>query len=154
MSTGHRVCRTSELPVGSSMVVEVGDRSVGVFHLPDGYHALLNRCPHRGAPLCRGKVTGLVTADRPQEFNLEREGEIVRCPWHGWEFDITTGRSVFNPHRVRTRTYPVTTEPDVPAGTGILADGVESFATTVEDDWVVVHLTRTVPTTSSPVPVS
>jgi|GEM_PF-224996 len=152
MSGGHRVFRASEVPLGSSRIVDIDGRSIGVFHLPTGFYALLNRCPHRGAPLCLGDVTGLVTAERPQEFGLERKGEIVRCPWHGWEFDITTGRSVFNPHKVRTRTYPVTTEPasaEVPenaGATGINAEGVESFPTTVEDDWVVVHLGRTAPT--------
>lgn len=145
MNGGHRVCRTSELPVGASRIVEIDGRSIGVFHLPTGFYALLNRCPHRGAPLCEGRVTGLVTAPRPQEWELEREGEIVRCPWHGWEFDIATGRSVFNPHRVRTRTYPVTTEPGESGGEGIDAEGVASFVTTVQDDWVIVHLNRAAP---------
>ena len=45
---------------------------------------------------------------RQKRLQLTREGEIVRCPWHGWEFDITNGRSVFNPHRLRVRSYPVT----------------------------------------------
>lgn len=155
MSSTYRVCRTSELPEGSSRITEANGVSIGVFHIPEGFFALLNRCPHRGAPLCRGVVTGLVTAERPQEWNLEREGEIVRCPWHGWEFDIATGKSVFNPHRVRTRSYPVTTEPDAdepdscPANQdadlpGIYAEGVDSYATTVEDDWVVVHLDRVI----------
>lgn len=158
--TGHRVFRVSEVPVGASRVVALEGLTIGVFHLEDGFHALLNRCPHRGAPLCQGPVTGLVTARRPQEWELERDGEIVRCPWHGWEFDITTGKSVFNPHRVRTRSYRVTTEPDtddegvdqqappaIPDGlpTGIKAEGVDRFPTTIEDDWVVVHLGRTAP---------
>ena len=157
--SGHRVFRVSDVPVGSSRVVTVEGLSIGVFHLATGFHALLNRCPHRAAPLCQGPTTGLVTAQRPQEWDLERDGEIVRCPWHGWEFDITTGRSVFNPHRVRTRSYQVTTEPDlrqagetldlaapapIPDGcpTGVTAPGVDSFPTTVEDDWVIVHLGR------------
>ena len=49
---------------------------------------------------------------KPGEYIWAREGEILRCPWHGWEFDITTGRSIFNPHRMRVRTYEVTVEPD------------------------------------------
>ncbi len=55
------------------------------------------------------------------------------CPWHGWEFDIPTGRSVLNPHRVRVRTYEVRVE----AGED---PSVETFEVTVEKDWVVVHL--------------
>src|SRR3712207_6412774 len=56
---------------------------------------------------CLGPTIGLVTADSPGEFRYEREGEILRCPWHGWEFDLTTGRSVFDPRRTRVRAYPV-----------------------------------------------
>jgi nitrite reductase/ring-hydroxylating ferredoxin subunit len=45
----------------------------------------------------------------------EDEGRVLRCPWHGWEFDIETGRSVFNPHRVRARSFEATVEtPDDP----------------------------------------
>lgn len=138
MSNRHRVCRTGDLPPETVQILDVNGISVGVYNIKGEFFALRNRCPHRGAPLCKGKVTGLITADHPQEFDLEREGEIVRCPWHGWEFDITTGRSVFNPHRVRARSYPVSTEPDTDS------EGVESYETTVENDWVVVHLGRTV----------
>ena len=58
------------------------------------------------------------------EYSLVREGEIVRCPWHGWEFEIATGRSLFNPHKVRTRSFPVEVEPQDP--------GVETFPVEVE----------------------
>ena len=50
---------------------------------------------------------GLVTAEKPYDLVREREGEILRCPWHGWEFDVTTGRSVFMPDAVRVKSYPV-----------------------------------------------
>jgi len=143
---GYRVCRVVDLPVGERKITEINGISVGVFHLADGFYALANRCPHRGAPLCEGIITGLITADRAFEYQLSREGEVVRCPWHGWEFDITTGRSVFNPHKIRTRSYPVTTErtplPPDACTEGIDAEAVRSFETTVEDEWVVVHLAR------------
>jgi 3-phenylpropionate/trans-cinnamate dioxygenase ferredoxin subunit len=50
---------------------------------------------------------GLFTAEKPYQPVLQREGEILRCPWHGWEFDLTTGRSVFMPAEVRVKSYPV-----------------------------------------------
>jgi len=56
----------------------------------------------------------------------------LRCPWHGWEFDITSGRSIFNPHRVRVRTYAVIVEPDDPA--------VETYPVTVEDGLIALHV--------------
>lgn len=160
--SGIRVCRTGDVAPGTSHIVEVNGISIGIFNVNGHFYALLNRCPHRGAPLCKGKVTGLVTADHPQEFLMDRSGEVIRCPWHGWEFDILDGKSVFNPHRVRTRSYPVTTEPDDTAtamraeqadsglGEGTAAEGVPSYRTSVESDWVVVHLDRrTDPTTSN-----
>ena len=111
MPTAHPVCLVSELPPGSRRIVEIGGREIGVFRLADGrYCALRNRCPHRGAPLCAGRTMGLLTADRPYQPVLEREGEILRCPWHGWEFDLTTGRSVFMPEEVRVKSYPVGVE--------------------------------------------
>ena len=75
---------------------------------------------------------------KPGEYIWGREGEIVRCPWHGWEFDILTGRSIFNPHKMRVKAYEVTVE-------ARLADdeedeSVETFEVTVEDGWVVLHV--------------
>jgi nitrite reductase/ring-hydroxylating ferredoxin subunit len=106
----HVVCRVDELPPGQHRIVTVRGRSIGVYNVNGQYHALLNRCPHRAAPLCKGVVTGLITSPAQYQREMSRDGEIVRCPWHGWEFDILTGQSVFNPHRVRARTYEVMVE--------------------------------------------
>ena len=157
----HVVGRVSELTPGSRKIVAVGEggRSVGVFNVHGQYHALLNRCPHQAAPLCRGAIKGMAMPSAPGEYVWDREGEILRCPWHGWEFDLTTGRSIFNPHKLRVRTYEVTVEP-LPEGdatavagaakgggaaTGSPAsdaeedEGVETFPVTVEEGWVILH---------------
>ena len=73
---------------------------------------------------------------KPGEIIWERDGQILRCPWHGWEFDIASGRSVFNPHRLRVRTYDVTVEQPPQEEED---PSVESFDVTVEDGWVVLH---------------
>lgn len=109
--TAHEVCQVDELPPGARKIIEIGGRSIGVFHLEDGrYYAVRNRCPHRGAPLCEGRRTGLFTAAAPYQLALQRDGEILRCPWHGWEFDLTTGRTVCMPESVRVKSYPVGVE--------------------------------------------
>lgn len=127
------VCKVSELPVGERRIVDVKGRSIGVFNVHGEYYAIRNLCPHEGAPLCRGIVTGTTLPSQPGEYIWAKDGEIVRCPWHGWEFDITTGQSVFNPHKMRVKTYAVTVEP-------VAEDEcVESFPVTVEDGWVVLH---------------
>ena len=131
----HPICRVSDLPPGARRIVEVGRRSIGVFNVHGEYYALRNLCPHQGAPLCRGAITGTAHSSQPGEFIWERDGQILRCPWHGWEFDIPSGRSVFNPHRLRVRTYDVTVEQRAQQED----PSVESFDVTIEDGWVVLH---------------
>lgn len=128
----HIIGRVSELPPGERRVVEVDGRSIGVFNVHGQYYALRNRCPHQGAPLCLGAIKGMALPSKPGEYLWGREGEILRCPWHGWEFDITTGRSIFNPHRMRVRTYEVTVESDEDPA-------IETFPVTVEDGVIVLH---------------
>ncbi len=148
-ATQHRVCPASELPPGARKIVEIDGRSIGVFNVHGRLHALRNVCPHKLAPLCLGPISGIPRGDRPGAVVLEHAGEIVRCPWHGWEFDIATGKSVFNPHRVRVKTYPVTVEPALGSAenaacyaTNACEDdpSVATYPVTVEADWVVLHL--------------
>jgi len=124
------VGKVSELPPGERKIVEVQGRSIGVFNVHGTYYALRNSCPHQGAPLCLGAVTGMTMPSKPGEYVWAREGEILRCPWHGWEFDVTSGRSVCNPHRTRVKTYEVTVEED---------ESVETYPVTLEEGLVVLH---------------
>ena len=101
-----RVASAEELPPGARKIVEIDGRSIGVFNLGGDYVALRNRCPHQGGPLCAGTLFSAIEAERPGSYSVSRAGEIIRCPWHGWEFDMRTGRSWFDPHRVRVRRYP------------------------------------------------
>ena len=81
-------------------------RAVVVFNLGGEFFALNNRCPHRGGSLCEGKLTGLVQSDEPGEYQYIRRGEIIRCPWHSWEFDIRTGQVVVRSRQAcKTRHY-------------------------------------------------
>ncbi|MGH2534597.1 MAG: Rieske (2Fe-2S) protein [Thermomicrobiales bacterium] len=107
----HVVATVDEIPPGERKIVEVAGRSIGVFNVDGAYFALRNRCPHQGGPLCQGAISGFVSATKPGEYRVDRHGQILRCPWHGWEFDITTGQSWFNPGKVRVRRYEVTVEP-------------------------------------------
>lgn len=100
-----------DIKPGERKIVEIGGRSVGVFNVNGEYFAVLNRCPHQGGSLCSGRQTGLVTSSRPGEYTTSRAGEIIRCPWHGWEFDLRTGQSWFDPRAVRVRRYDVSVEP-------------------------------------------
>ena len=136
----HIVGTVAEIPPGQRKIVEVNGISVGVFNVRGTYYALKNSCPHQGAPLCLGSVKGTTLPSAPGEYRWGREGEILRCPWHGWEFDILTGRSIFNPHKVRVRAYEVSVEP--PEGTDAEEEdpSVDTYPVTVEADRVVLHL--------------
>ena len=90
------VCPVAELPPGSRKLVRVGAVEVGVFNVAGEYYALPNICTHQFGPLCEGQVSGTVVARPENDFRLEwaHDGKIVVCPWHGLEFDLTTGRCV------------------------------------------------------------
>ena len=135
----HVVGTVREIRPGGRKIVALEGRSIGVFNVKGTFYALRNACPHQSGPLCRGQLRGLLTATDQKRLQLTREGEIVRCPWHGWEFDITNGRSVFNPHRLRVRSYPVTIELDDEDGDGD-DPSIETFPVTVERGRVVVHV--------------
>ncbi len=141
------VCRVSELPPGTHKIVQVGKRSIGVYNIAGEFFAIRNLCPHQLAPLCLGKVTGYCEPGPVGVYNWVREGEIVRCPWHAWEFDIKTGKSIFNPHRVKTGTFQVSVEAPDGEQTGtrtVAADeqdpAVESYPVAEEEGMVVLHL--------------
>ena len=110
-STGRRffVCDAAEVPPGGRLVRTVGGRSVGVFNVGGRFFALHNRCPHRGGALCLGAVTGTALPTDDYRYEYGREGEIVRCAWHGWEFEIASGRCLVDA-RMRARTFAVEVE--------------------------------------------
>lgn len=107
----HAVGAVAELPPGARKIVEVEGRSIGVFNVNGRFVAVLNVCPHELAPVCRGRVGGTTLPSPPGEYCWGREGEILACPWHGWEFDLLTGNALADPKK-RLRLYPVSVEGD------------------------------------------
>lgn len=98
------ICRAEEIPVGSRKIVQIEHLSIGIFHLERGFFAVRNFCPHQGAPLCEGSVHG---TNRPgPEIEAALEGRVLRCPWHGWEFDIPSGKGLYD-LKSRITTYAV-----------------------------------------------
>lgn len=102
------VAEVASIPEGARKIVSVGDRSIGVFNVHGSFVAVLNLCPHEFAPVCQGRVSGTTAQSLPGEFKWVREGEILACPWHGWEFDLLSGDCLTD-HR-RLRRFPVTVE--------------------------------------------
>jgi 3-phenylpropionate/trans-cinnamate dioxygenase ferredoxin subunit len=142
-----------DVPEGGRLIVDVDGRSIGVFRVDGRYYALLNRCPHLGAELCRGEVLGLLESDAPGRYRHDPNRKLLACPWHGWEFDLATGQSYFDPERTRVRPYAVAVEAgdvvarDVGDGRAALAGDLtkgpymaETFPVSVEDDYLVLTL--------------
>jgi 3-phenylpropionate/trans-cinnamate dioxygenase ferredoxin subunit len=137
MPKKHVVAAVSEIPPGGRKLVQAGGRAIVVFNIGGEFFALSNRCPHRGGDLSKGLLTGLVLSDEPGEYQYTRLGEIIRCPWHSWEFDIRTGKSWCDPEKVRARRYGVSVEKGAKLIEGPYV--AETFRVTVEHDYVVVE---------------
>ena len=93
-------------PEGERRLLELGGRTIGVFRLDGDYFALADRCPHRGAPLCSSGAVVDAVEGVGDSARVTREGALVRCPWHKWDFEIATGRCAVDA-RLRVRRYPV-----------------------------------------------
>ena len=88
-----KAAKKGDVPAGAGMVVEVEGKEVALFNKEGTFYAMDNTCKHQGGPLGEGYL----------------EGSAVTCPWHGWEYDITTGACQTNPN-VRQAQYAVKVE--------------------------------------------
>ena len=101
MSQWIPLARVDECPPGKSLERVAGERIVALFNVGGTFYALDGVCPHQGGPLGKGSLCGA----------------IVTCPWHGWQFDVTSGQQQLNPRIQQPR-----------------------FETRVEGEWILVHL--------------
>jgi nitrite reductase/ring-hydroxylating ferredoxin subunit len=95
-----------DFAVGRPQAFTFGRRSVAVVRLADSeVQAFTNNCPHQGAPLCYGKVTGTMLPSEPGALQYGLRDQVIRCPLHGWEFHVRTGESLFGTTRRRLKKY-------------------------------------------------
>lgn len=89
------VCDADELADGDRTIAEVHGVEVGLFNVDGTFYAVGNTCPHRGGPVCEGKVTNALEGEWPgvgERLDESMTGDpAIACPWHGWEFDLATG---------------------------------------------------------------
>jgi nitrite reductase/ring-hydroxylating ferredoxin subunit len=117
MAMPHQfVCKLAEIETGRLKAVSIGRARIVLCRLPSGeVRAFSSRCPHQGANLAAGCIVGAPTADRPNVITVERLSEVVRCPWHGFEWDLVTGLPLVpEPARwpLRLRFYEVAIDGD------------------------------------------
>jgi nitrite reductase (NADH) small subunit len=96
-----KVADVSQISPESIRTVQIGAKAIALANVGGHFFAIDSTCPHRGGPLGEGEL----------------QGTALTCPWHGWQFDLTTGRSLHNPNA-----------------------GVGCFATEVRGDEVFVDL--------------
>lgn len=87
----------ADLREAGRLVARVGGREVGVLldRTDETVWGIRNRCPHHGGPLCLGRVRERETGT-PGRYELSGR-RVLRCPWHGWEFDLETGGCIDEP---------------------------------------------------------
>jgi len=90
-----KVASTGDIPEGEGRCFEVNDQQVAVFNVDGAFYALDNVCPHQGGPLGEGEL----------------DGNMVTCPWHAWDFDVTTGENSEDPDE-KQETYEVKVDGD------------------------------------------
>ena len=90
-----KVASTADIPAGTGKLVEVGGKSVAVFNCEGTFYAIDNTCKHRGGPLAEGSLAGTT----------------VSCPWHGWEYDVTSGACQMDPS-IKVQTFDVKVDGD------------------------------------------
>jgi len=103
----------SEFDDGDHAIVEVGRAEVGVIKAEGEFYALRNQCPHDGGPVCQGNVqrelVGEFTGTGERVDQYYSDNCIVSCPWHGWSFELETGKHIGD-DRIRVPTYDVVVE--------------------------------------------
>lgn len=94
MAEFRRVANAGDIAPGKGTVVEVGGRQIALFNVDGSFHAIDNVCVHRGGPLGEGNL----------------RGATVTCPWHGAQFDVTSGEALSAPAPSGVTSYPTKAE--------------------------------------------
>jgi nitrite reductase (NADH) small subunit len=76
-----RAAKKDEVPAGTIREFQVDGKTIALANVDGSFHAINNTCLHRGGPLGQGEL----------------EGTVVTCPWHGWQYDVTSGKVTMNP---------------------------------------------------------
>ena len=96
MTTLTKVATTKDLLPGRGMCVTIANKQIAIFNVGGKYYAMDDECTHAGGTLSEGEIMGTT----------------VTCPWHGAQFDVTTGAVLQAPAFENVKTYPVQVEGD------------------------------------------
>lgn len=107
----HKVGTVDELSEnGDRLIAEVNGQEIAVFRIEDEFYALANYCVHQAGPLCEGPLAKDVKIpEGGWMWEQDDTEKVIKCPWHAWRFDVTTGESL-DDSKYRTPTYDVTVD--------------------------------------------
>ena len=104
------VCAVDDVEPGAMRPLDLDGTKVLLMRTADGeYHALRNSCSHMGALLSDGRLQAMMDTSADGGYEISASAEVIRCPWHGYEFDVRSGRCAGDPDAVRVKTYNVST---------------------------------------------
>ena len=95
MGSFAKIAARTEIEPGSGKVVEAAGKKIALFNVDGTFYALDNTCKHRGGPIGEGELSG----------------SVVTCPWHGWEYDVRSGKNQNDPD-IELSCYQVRVEGD------------------------------------------
>ena len=103
--------REDEFTDRGRKVVVSGEVEIGVFFVDGEFYAWENKCVHQGGPVCQGRILNRViekiAADKTSEgLDWSDEDVHIVCPWHGYEYNLKTGRHPGNKN-ARLRAFEV-----------------------------------------------
>ncbi|SED58475.1 2Fe-2S iron-sulfur cluster-binding protein [Ruania alba] len=103
------IARVEDVPPAGhgALRCDVNGTPIGLYRVADEIRAWRNVCPHEAAPVCRGPVTGTRLQSAVYEYTYGRDREVLRCPWHGWEFDLATGDHLAEGSGAKLRSHPI-----------------------------------------------
>jgi len=102
-----KVAEPNELGDGDKRIVKVKDMELGLFRIEGEYYAWRNVCPHAAAPVCVGAIRGTRLPSAVYDYQYGMDNQVLRCPWHGWEFDLRTGHHLAAGSDAKLRGFPV-----------------------------------------------
>lgn len=102
------VAESASLQNGTRLIVEANGTEIGIIRHEGEWFAYENRCLHQGGPVCEGIVIGKVEAvvgegGRSLGERFSATDVHLVCPWHGWEYDLRTGRAAVDPRLCLTK---------------------------------------------------
>ena len=105
-STAHDVGALADFGERSLSRVQAGRHAIVIVRWGDRVYALRDTCAHQGARLSNGTLGHRILASSAGDpIEVDTDSHVLRCPWHGWQYDLCSGRSLVNPEHARVRKF-------------------------------------------------